>query len=275
MALFVQKFGGTSVPDVGRVQATAAMIAARRARGDAIVVTVSAMGDETDRLLRMAPDSAGRRADRERDVLVTVGERKAMALMGLALERAGIPAQSFSGAQAGIITDSDWGDANLCALRVAPIVRALAAGCVPVVGGAQGVSTEGDETFLGRGGTDTTAVALAAALDADDVCAGEGSAPLVVISDRSRAIERHRPHPRRALVSVIGPRVHGRSGICGRTLAALEDAAIGFAARPGSGLRLTVAVEPDAADAAVRAIHTALVAACPSRSQARGAASER
>lgn len=138
-------------------------------RGDQVVLVVSAMGKETDELLRLAADVSHSPPGREMDMLITAGERKAMALLAMALEEAGVRAQSYTGSQAGIITDDAHMNAKIVEMRPDRLRAALERGMVPVVGGAQGVSASGDVTFLGRGGSDTTAVAIAEALAAD-VC---------------------------------------------------------------------------------------------------------
>jgi aspartate kinase len=165
--LVVQKFGGTSVADPERIKAVADHIARTRRRGDDVVAVVSAMGKETDDLLHVATLVSDVRPGREMDMLITAGERKAMALVSMALADLGCPAASFTGSQAGILTDTTHTKARIVDLRVDRLREALAEGITPVVGGAQGVSTERDITFLGRGGSDTTAVALASALGAD------------------------------------------------------------------------------------------------------------
>jgi len=167
VALVVQKFGGTSVADPERIRAVADHVARTRRRGDEVVVVVSAMGKETDELLHLASQVSDRRPGREMDMLITAGERKAMALVALALADIGCPAMSFTGSQAGILTDTTHTKARIVELRVDRIRDALAAGSVPIVGGAQGVSSTHEVTFLGRGGSDTTAVALAHALGAE------------------------------------------------------------------------------------------------------------
>ncbi len=167
MALLVQKFGGTSVGDPDRIREVADHVARGRRRGDQIVLVVSAMGKETDELLRLAAAVASNRPGREMDMLITGGERKACALVAMALEDAGVPAASFTGSQAGFLTDTTHTNAKILEVRPERIRAAVDQGIVPVVGGAQGVSTEHDITFLGRGGSDTTAVALAHALGAD------------------------------------------------------------------------------------------------------------
>ncbi len=167
MSLLVQKFGGTSVADAERMRLVADSVARTVRRGHQVVVAISAMGKETDDLLRLAAEVSRNRPGRELDMLITAGERKAMALLCMALHDLGVPADSFTGSQAGIVTDTDHTRAKIVEVRPERIRKALDAGRVPVVGGAQGVSTDKDVTFLGRGGTDTTAVALAHALGAD------------------------------------------------------------------------------------------------------------
>ena len=167
MPLVVQKFGGTSVADADRIRAVADHVARTMRRGTQVVVVVSAMGKETDELLHLADQVATNRPGREMDMLITAGERKSMALLCMALVDRGCPASSFTGSQAGLITDTAHTRAKILEVRGDRVREALAAGRVPVVGGAQGVSTDRDVTFLGRGGSDTTAVALAEALGAD------------------------------------------------------------------------------------------------------------
>jgi len=167
--LLIQKFGGSCMADPEGIKATAATVAAAVRRGDQVVVTVSAMGKETDDLLRLASDVSGELPGRELDMLLTAGEHKAAALLSLALHGLGIPAESLTGGEAGIVTDRNHMAARIAFMRPGRIRAALASGRVPVVAGAQGVAPDGAATFLGRGGTDTTAVALAAGLGAD-VC---------------------------------------------------------------------------------------------------------
>jgi aspartate kinase len=165
--LVVQKFGGTSVADPDRMRAVADHVARTRRQGGHVVVVVSAMGKETDDLLYLAGQVSKTRPGREMDMLITAGERKSVALLCMALADLGVAAASFTGSQAGIITDTAHGNAKILEIRADRLRQAMDEGKVPVVGGAQGVSTDRDVTFLGRGGSDTTAVALAAALRAD------------------------------------------------------------------------------------------------------------
>ena len=167
VALLVQKFGGTSVADPDRIREVADYVARSHRRGDQIVLVASAMGIETDELIRLADQVSDSKPGREMDMLITGGERKACALVSMALHDLGIESDSFTGSQAGFLTDSTHRNAKILELRPDRIRDALKAGRVPVVGGSQGVSTDSNVTFFGRGGSDTTAVALAHALDAD------------------------------------------------------------------------------------------------------------
>ena len=167
MTFVVEKFGGTSVAGPDRIRVVADHVARRRSHGDTVVLVVSAMGSETDELLRMASDVAADPPGREVDMLITGGERKACALVAMALSDLGVPAASFTGSQAGFRTDSCHTDAKIVQITPHRITEALARGVVPVVGGSQGVSGDNDVTFFGRGGSDTTAVALAHVLGAD------------------------------------------------------------------------------------------------------------
>jgi aspartate kinase len=167
--LLVQKYGGTSVADPDRIRAVADHVVRTRRAGDDVVVVVSAMGKTTDNLVRLAGDVSSRPGGREMDMLLTAGERISMALLSMAVEDLGVPAMSFTGSQAGIVTDTEHEQAKIIEIRADRIRDALAAGKVAIVAGFQGVSTTRDITTLGRGGSDTTAVALAAALDGD-VC---------------------------------------------------------------------------------------------------------
>ena len=164
MGIVVQKFGGTSVADPERIREVADHVARTMRRGDQVVVVVSAMGKETDELLHLASQVSKTRPGREMDMLITAGERKATALLCMALHDLGVPADSFTGSQAGFLTDTTHMNAKILEVRADRIREAVQAGRVPVVGGAQGMSGNRDVTFLGRGGSDTTAVALAEAL---------------------------------------------------------------------------------------------------------------
>jgi aspartate kinase len=170
VALVVQKYGGSSVADADGVKRVAQRIVATRKAGNAVVVVVSAMGDTTDDLLDLATQVSPLPAGRELDMLLTAGERISMALLAMAIANLGLEGRSFTGSQAGVITDSTHGKARIIDVTPGRIQTALDAGAIPIVAGFQGVSQSSkDITTLGRGGSDTTAVALAAALGAD-VC---------------------------------------------------------------------------------------------------------
>ena len=165
--LVVQKFGGTSVADADRIRAVADHIVRTRRNGDDVVAVVSAMGKTTDDLERLAFEVSHAPSARELDMLLTAGERISISLLCMALIDRDQPATSFTGSQAGIVTDTSHGKARIVEVRADRIREAIAAGGVAVVAGFQGVSTARDVTTLGRGGSDTTAVALAAVLDAE------------------------------------------------------------------------------------------------------------
>jgi len=167
MSTVVQKYGGTSVDGREKVLGIARRVAALRASGHDVVVVVSAPGRTTDSLLEDARALSPEPNQRELDMLMTAGERISMSLLSIALNSIGCPAVSFTGSQVGIITDTTHTNARILEVRPERLVRELGAGNVVVVGGFQGVSTAKDVTTLGRGGSDTTAVALAAALGAE------------------------------------------------------------------------------------------------------------
>ena len=167
MALIVQKFGGTSVGDVDRIKAVAERVVRSADAGQQVCVVVSAMGHTTDELVEMASRISPAPHGREMDMLLTAGERISMALLSMAIIELGRDAVSFTGSQAGIVTDTTHGKARIVEVRASRVIEALEKGKIVIVAGFQGVSTDFDVTTLGRGGSDTTAVALAAALEAD------------------------------------------------------------------------------------------------------------
>ena len=170
MPIVVQKYGGTSVADPARINAVADRIVASRAAGNDLVVVVSAMGDTTDELLELASRISASPPRREMDMLLTAGERISMALLAMALHERGVPAVSYTGSQAGILTDSSHGEARITRITGERVRQSLDDGKVVIVAGFQGVDPSSKEiTTLGRGGSDATAVALAAALGADSV----------------------------------------------------------------------------------------------------------
>ncbi|MEN9923528.1 MAG: hypothetical protein RIS09_1042 [Actinomycetota bacterium] len=170
MGLVVQKYGGSSVADATAIKRVAARIVETKKAGHKVVVVVSAMGDTTDELIDLANQVTPMPPPRELDMLLTAGERISMALLAMAVGQLGFEARSFTGSQAGVITDSAHGKARIIDVTPGRIQTALDEGAIAIVAGFQGVSQDSkDITTLGRGGSDTTAVALAAALDAD-VC---------------------------------------------------------------------------------------------------------
>ena len=169
MALVVQKYGGSSVSDVDAMRRVARRIVATREAGNTVVVVVSAMGDTTDELLDQAAALTSDAPAREMDILLSAGERISMALLAMAVTELGVPAQAYTGAQAGVLTDSKYGKASIVGVLPERVARSIQTGSVAIVAGFQGINEVEDTTTLGRGGSDTTAVALAAALNAD-VC---------------------------------------------------------------------------------------------------------
>lgn len=167
MPVVVQKYGGSSVADVSKLQQVAAKVAAARRAGDDVVVVVSAMGKTTDELLSLARQIDDNPPRRELDMLLTTGERVSMALLSMAIQKLGADAISFTGSQSGIITNDRHFDARIVEVRPFRIEDELARGRVVIVAGYQGMSYRREITTLGRGGSDTTAIALAAALGAD------------------------------------------------------------------------------------------------------------
>src|SRR5687767_8739928 len=172
MSIVVQKYGGSSVADVARIRQVAERVMRTRRAGHDVVVVVSAMGDTTDDLLALAKQVSPNPERRELDMLLTAGERISMALLSMAIRELGGDAISFTGSQSGIITNDRHVDARIIEVRPYRVQDALAQGKIVVVAGFQGVSRSKEVTTLGRGGSDTTAVAMAAALDAEycEIC---------------------------------------------------------------------------------------------------------
>lgn len=167
MALIVQKYGGTSVGTVERIHRVAERVERAQKDGHQVVVVLSAMSGETDRLLKLAHEVTGAPDERELDMLLSTGERVTIALLAMELRGRGVNARSFTGRQVGIHTDSAHTKARISRVTADRIKEALSAGVIPVVAGFQGINASSDVTTLGRGGSDLTAVALAAALKAD------------------------------------------------------------------------------------------------------------
>jgi aspartate kinase len=182
------KFGGTSVADAGRIRAVARRIADAREAGHDVIAVVSARGETTDGLVSLAHEISDRPDPREMDMLLSTGERISCALMAMALHDLGHDARSFTGSQAGIVTDTSHTKAKILEIRAERLRAALSDGHIVLVAGFQGVSTERDVTTLGRGGSDTTAVALAAALGAR-VCEIYTDVPGVFTADPRIVLE--------------------------------------------------------------------------------------
>src|SRR5213595_3947096 len=176
MSIVVQKYGGSSVSDVTRIRKVAERVMRTRREGHDVVVVVSAMGDTTDELLALAKQVSPNPDRRELDMLLTAGERIAMALLSMAIRELGGDAISFTGSQSGIITNDRHVDARIIEVRPFRVQDELSRGRIVVVAGYQGVSYRKEVTTLGRGGSDTTAVAMAAALDAEycEICSDVG-----------------------------------------------------------------------------------------------------
>jgi len=195
VGLVVQKYGGSSVSDAESVKRVARRIVETKRNGDDVVVIVSAMGDTTDDLIDLAEQVSPHPAARELDMLLTAGERISMALLAMAIHDLGVEARSYTGSQAGLITDSVHGRAKIIDVTPGRIQAALDDGAIPIVAGFQGVAQDTkDITTLGRGGSDTTAVALAAALGAD-VCEIYTDVDGIFSAD-PRIAPRARPVPR-------------------------------------------------------------------------------
>ncbi|MCL4683506.1 aspartate kinase [Myxococcota bacterium] len=170
MALIVQKYGGTSMGDVDRIRRVAVRVVSAVEQGHRVAVVVSAMAGETDALAALAQEAGGEQPNpREYDVLLSTGEQKTIALLAMAIQRLGCPARSFTGAQIGMRTDAAHTRARIQSIATQRILDTLDQGTVAVIAGFQGIDDEGNLTTLGRGGSDTSAVAVAAALQAD-VC---------------------------------------------------------------------------------------------------------
>jgi aspartate kinase len=168
MALIVQKYGGTSVGSTERIRSVARRVARFHGEGHQLVVVVSAMSGETNRLLALAQELSGNPDPRELDVIAATGEQVTIGLLAIALKELGLKARSYTGGQVRVLTDSAFTKARILDIDVAPLRKDLADGTVIIVAGFQGVDAEGNITTLGRGGSDTSGVALAAALEADE-----------------------------------------------------------------------------------------------------------
>jgi aspartate kinase len=251
LALLVQKFGGSSVATTEQIRAVAAHVASCVEAGDQVVLVLSAMGHETDRLLQLAESFGAADASPASDLLLATGEQVSVALAALALGESGLSAETFIGNQVPILTDNTSGKARIQEIGREALSASLAAGRVPVVAGFQGVGAEGQITTLGRGGSDTTAVAIAAALDADE-CQIFTDVEGVFSADPNvcpgaRRIERITYGEMLELASlgskVLQTRAVEFAGKHDVPLRVLPSAGIGAATKAGAGTR----IEPDKA----------------------------
>jgi len=243
----VQKYGGSSVADAEKILRVAERVARTRQGGHQVVVVVSAMGDTTDELLALARKVTADPHRRELDMLLTAGERISMALLGMALHARGVDAVSFTGSQSGIITDGAHTSARIVEVRPVRILEALERGKVVIVAGYQGVSREKEVTTLGRGGSDTTAVALAAALEAEvcEICSdvdGVYTADPRIVSGARRLSELS--HEEMQELSLAGARVLNAQAVeFARDLGIEIHARSTFAPGPGTRVQKAAARE--------------------------------
>ena len=255
--LLIMKFGGTSVDSIDLVGKVAERIAGVRAQGHQVVAVVSAMGKQTDRLLELAGRVSASPPLREIDVIASTGELVSSALLAAALDARGIAACSQTGAQAGIKTDASHTAAAILATDPAPLRRLLAAGITPVVAGYQGLSPDGDVATLGRGGSDTTAAALGAALAADE-CRIYTDVPGVFTTDpricpRARLLERVHFEEMLELASLGAKVLHPRSVYFAGRARLMLRVLSSFAQNP-RGTRILYSMEPDMEKAPVTGI---------------------
>lgn len=234
MALIVQKYGGTSVGSVARIHAVAAQVAALASQGHQVAVVVSAMGDSTDRLIELAREVCPDPDARELDALLATGEMVSSALLAMALRKCGHPARSYNALQLPIETTGPAGRARIERVECAALRKDLAAGTVPVVAGFQGRAPDGDLTTIGRGGSDTTAVALAVVLKADE-CQILTDVDGVYTTD-PRMVPEARRLPRVSFEEMLE--------LAGQGSRVLHLRAVEFAARHGMKLRVRSSFEP-------------------------------
>ena len=253
MKIVVHKYGGSSVKDVASIQRVAAQVAGIHKTGTRVVVVVSAMGNTTNELLQLAQKVSTSPGRRELDMLVSVGERIAMTLLSMAINDLGVPAMSFTGSQSGIITNESHSNAEVIAVRPHRVRAALQDGKVAIVAGFQGVSRAKEVTTLGRGGSDTTAVALAAALQAQ-WCEIHSDVPGVFSAD-PRAVPAAQQHSTLSLDEALNMARHGAKVLHAEALAYAKQAGIevvsSAAQGEAAGTRIQVAPLPSRVTAIV------------------------
>lgn len=254
--IVVKKFGGSSVADVERIKAVADHVVAERARGLGVVVVVSAMGKTTDSLVKLAQEVTHQPDRREMDMLLTAGERISMSLLAIAIRARGLLATSLTGSQSGIITNDFQGGARIVEVRPYRVQDALAQGHVVIVAGFQGVSYRREVTTLGRGGSDTTAVALAAALGAQaceiysDIDGVYSADPRVVLGARRLA---SLSHDEMIEMARAGAKVLAEEAVA---YARLKDVALYVRASDGRPGETMVRCHPPQADSRISAVAT-------------------
>ena len=259
----VQKYGGSSVADVARIRQVAERVVRTRSQGKDVVVVVSAMGNTTNELLKLASEVSEDPGRRELDLLISVGERVSMTLLAIAVEALGAPAASFTGSQAGIMTDDEHVNARVLEVRAHRVRAALDAGKIAIVAGFQGCSMGGEVTTLGRGGSDTTAVVLAAALGAEhcEICSDVDG----VFSADPRVVETAQQVPELPLDGALALAESGAKVLLADALAHAKSLGVTLraasTAKPaGTGTRLPPGPTPQAvvgiaADDQLRALH--------------------
>jgi len=261
MATVVQKYGGSSVANVQKLRRVAERVVRTRNQGDAVVVVVSAMGDTTDELLAKAKEVSANPDRRELDMLLSAGERISMALLSMAIRALGGDAISLTGSQSGIITNDRHVDARIIEVRPFRVQDALAQGKIVVIAGFQGVSYKKEVTTLGRGGSDTTAVAMTAALDATycEICSDVDG---VYSADPRVVTGAHRigtlSYEETQEMADAGAKV-----LNAQAVECAKEKGIPPAAVVTSSFRITWMVPRAQADAAVRTLHTAFIEATP------------
>src|SRR5438128_2297709 len=259
MSLIVQKFGGTSVADVDRIRHVAGIVGATRASGGDVVVVVSAMAGETNRLLALARQAACVPDERESDALVATGEQVTAALLALALRDAGLPARSFLGHQVRIETDSAFGRARIVRVDVDRLRGALAEGTVAVVAGFQGVDGAGSITTLGRGGSDTSAdgtTDLTFTVPRGDYEKARG---LVEATAREIGAQGVTGQTDVAKVSIVGIGMRTHAGIAARMFEVLAAEGINVQMISTSEIKISVVIDEKYTELAVRTLHDAFI----------------
>src|SRR5258706_478222 len=273
MALIVQKYGGTSVAGAERIRSVARRVVDTQKRGNSVVVVVSAMAGVTDQLVALAHEISPSPDPREYDMLVSTGEQQTIALLAMAIQSLGVRARSFTSAQVKVYTDDDHARARIHRIDTARILEEIANDGIAVLPGFQGVTDEGDITTLGRGGSDTSAVAVAAALGADvceiltDVSGVFTSDPRIVPNPRKLALVEEvgrelsaagvKSDSGIAKVSVVGLGMKDHAGVAGKMFAVLSKHNINIQMINTSEIKISVVIDEKFTELACRALHDA------------------